>query len=138
MGISTRAIRYYEELKLIIPKRSNGGFREYSDSEVDKLVTILKLKKLGLSLEEIRKLVGIRNCVKKPESSAELLKNLHARLHEFEEKITDYKNGIKEVKKVIEFLENCTECSDDAKLFKCDQCINNSNKKVPEMMKALF
>jgi cell division protein FtsZ len=55
MGISVRAIRYYEEIGLLIPcKTSENNYRYYSGSEKEKLAIILILKKMGLSLREIK------------------------------------------------------------------------------------
>lgn len=138
LGISTRAIRYYEELCLIVPKRSNGGFREYSETEVEKLITILKLKKLGLSLEEIKTLVGIKTCVEDKEAISNLLQYLHEHLHEFEEKIEDYKDGITEVSKLINFINHCKECKEHVKAFQCEQCKTKNCKEMPKIMKSLL
>jgi cell division protein FtsZ len=55
LGISIRAIRYYEEIGLLIPcKTSETNYRYYSDREKEKLGIILILKKMGLSLREIK------------------------------------------------------------------------------------
>jgi cell division protein FtsZ len=55
MGISIRAIRYYEEIGLLVPsKTSENNYRFYSDLEKGKLGIILILKKMGLSLREIK------------------------------------------------------------------------------------
>ncbi|RKN70563.1 MerR family transcriptional regulator [Paenibacillus ginsengarvi] len=54
-GISIRAIRYYEEIGLLIPyKTSQNNYRYYSDMEKGKLGVILILKKMGFSLREIK------------------------------------------------------------------------------------
>lgn len=54
-GISIRAIRYYEEIGLLIPyKTSQNNYRYYSDLEKGKLGIIQILKKMGFSLREIK------------------------------------------------------------------------------------
>ncbi|WP_367272645.1 MerR family transcriptional regulator [Paenibacillus tritici] len=53
-GLTPYTIRYYEKIGVLHePKRSNGGARVYKDSEVSYIQCLNKLKKLGLSLEEI-------------------------------------------------------------------------------------
>jgi MerR family transcriptional regulator, repressor of the yfmOP operon len=57
LSLSTRTIRYYEELGLLGEVRRRGGRRRvYGEEEVARLRFIGKLKLLGLSLEEIAEL----------------------------------------------------------------------------------
>lgn len=57
VGISRRNIRFYEKEGLLNPERNNqNGYREYSDSEVAELERIKLLRKLGLPLDEIRRM----------------------------------------------------------------------------------
>lgn len=138
LGISSRSIRYYEELGLIVPKRSHGGFREYSGVEIEKLSTILKLKKLSLSLEEIQNLVNMKQCMGNKKSAAELLTCLHKRMHEFEDRIKDYKDGLNEMKNFINIIENCGNCKSPAEVFRCKECLEEQDKEMPQLMKAML
>ncbi|AIQ44405.1 MerR family transcriptional regulator [Paenibacillus sp. FSL R7-0297] len=53
-GLTPYTIRYYEKIGVLHePKRSNGGARVYKESEVSYIQCLNKLKKVGLSLEEI-------------------------------------------------------------------------------------
>jgi DNA-binding transcriptional MerR regulator len=57
-GLSLRTIRYYGEVALVEPSaRSRGGFRLYTESDVDRLQLIKRMKPLGFSLEETRTLL---------------------------------------------------------------------------------
>jgi MerR family transcriptional regulator, repressor of the yfmOP operon len=57
LGITTRTIRYYEEIGLMGPtERLGGGTRTYANPDVLRLKFILKLKQLGISLKEIHQL----------------------------------------------------------------------------------
>ena len=57
VGISKKSIRFYEEEGLLCPQRnSENGYRNYSDADVDTLLKIKALRKLGLPLDEIRSL----------------------------------------------------------------------------------
>lgn len=54
LGITTRTIRYYEEVGLMgSSKRSSGGTRSYNRDDVLRIKFILKLKELGISLKEM-------------------------------------------------------------------------------------
>ncbi len=60
LGITTRTIRYYEEIDLMgKSKRLGGGTRTYNGEEVLRLKFILKLKDMGISLKEIQELSEI-------------------------------------------------------------------------------
>jgi len=53
-GISSRALRYYDEIVLLKPARINSsGYRIYGQKEVDRLQQILFYRELGVSLESI-------------------------------------------------------------------------------------
>lgn len=57
-GISTRTLRYYDEIGILKPARTNSsGYRIYGQREVDLLQQILFYRELGLSLEAIRSIV---------------------------------------------------------------------------------
>lgn len=55
-GVSTRTLRYYEELGLLAPSsHSSGGARRYSEANAERLLRIRELQELmGLNLDEIR------------------------------------------------------------------------------------
>lgn len=58
-GLTPRTLRYWEEIGLLPPaERLEGGFRLYSQADVERLQRIVELKKLlGFSLTEIRRIV---------------------------------------------------------------------------------
>ena len=62
LGVSTRTIKYYEELGLVSPEnRSPGGFRLYGAADVERLQRILRLKGMGFSLAAIREFLSVRD-----------------------------------------------------------------------------
>ena len=57
VGITRKNIRFYEAQGLLMPRRnSENGYREYGEEDVVALERIKLLRKLGLPLEEIRKM----------------------------------------------------------------------------------
>ena len=57
LGITTRTIRYYEEIGLMgPPERQGGGTRSYNRADILRLKFILKMKELGISLKEMQAL----------------------------------------------------------------------------------
>ncbi len=60
LNITTRTIRYYEEIGLMGPtERLGGGTRTYNRDDILRLKFILKLKQLGISLKDIQELSEI-------------------------------------------------------------------------------
>lgn len=59
-GVSTRTLRYYEELGLLSPSgHSPGGARRYSDTDLARVLRIRELQELvGFNLDEIKTIVA--------------------------------------------------------------------------------
>lgn len=58
-GISTRTLRYYDEIELLKPLKINSsGYRIYGQNEVNKLQQILFYRELGISLENIKNIIN--------------------------------------------------------------------------------
>ena len=52
-GVTTKALRHYDRIGLLVPKRTAAGYRVYSDQDLERLKQIVALKFLGLSLRQI-------------------------------------------------------------------------------------
>ncbi len=59
-GFTPATLRYYEDIGLLEqPERSKAGYRLYRQRDVDRVRFIGRAKRLGLTLDEIRSLVGV-------------------------------------------------------------------------------
>ncbi len=58
-GVTFRALRFYEKRGLVSPQR-HGSTRVYRQADRDRLALILKGKKLGFTLEEIRQMLAVQ------------------------------------------------------------------------------
>ncbi|WP_123042932.1 MerR family transcriptional regulator [Cohnella candidum] len=57
-GISTRTLRFYDEIGILKPARTNSsGYRIYGQTEVDRLQQILFYRELGVDLNRIKQIV---------------------------------------------------------------------------------
>ena len=62
VGLSLRTIRYYEEVGVVPPSgRTAGGFRLYTDDDIERLRLVKQMKPLDFSLEEMRDLLHTRD-----------------------------------------------------------------------------
>ncbi len=59
VDLSLRSVRFYEESGLLTPEaRSAGGFRLYSEDQVERLLLIKRMKPLGFKVEQMRELLS--------------------------------------------------------------------------------
>lgn len=57
--LSIRSLRHWEDVGLLRPSgRTVGGFRVYTEDDVDKILAIRRMKPLGFSLDEMRSALG--------------------------------------------------------------------------------
>lgn len=57
-GVSSRTLRYYDEIGILKPARINSsGYRIYGPKEVDRLQQILFYRELGMSLDQIKDII---------------------------------------------------------------------------------
>jgi len=59
LDISPRAIRFYEEKRLISPQRNKANQRIYSKRDRARLKLILRGKRFGYTLDEIEEMIGM-------------------------------------------------------------------------------
>ena len=61
-GISTKAIRYYEQIGILTPPaRTSSGYRHYDQTALGRLGFVRAAQALGLSLGEIRQIIAFRD-----------------------------------------------------------------------------
>ncbi|KKM10342.1 hypothetical protein SY88_14165 [Clostridiales bacterium PH28_bin88] len=59
LSLNPRTLRYYESIGLLVPSgRAANGYRIYTEKDKSTLQFILRAKRFGLSLEEIRLLLA--------------------------------------------------------------------------------
>ncbi len=61
-GVSTKALRFYERQGLVPePARTEGGYRDYSDATVGRVVFIKDAQAAGFTLSQIGEILAIRD-----------------------------------------------------------------------------
>ena len=58
-GLPSKTIRYYEEIGLIKPARTDNGYRDFSGTDLHKLRFLGRARGLGFSIEDCRTLLGL-------------------------------------------------------------------------------
>lgn len=84
VGLSLRSVRFYEESGLLEPvARTSGGFRLYTESQVDRLLLIKRMKPLGFSVEEMRTLLVAYDSANSPAGDEEARKEAREEIRRF-------------------------------------------------------
>lgn len=73
VGISSKNIRFYEEQGLLQPRRTENGYRDYRQEDVEQLKRIKLFRKLGVPVEQIGKLfqgrISVNDCLENQEAA---------------------------------------------------------------------
>lgn len=137
--VTTRTIRYYEELGLIEPQqRTGGGFRLYSEDQLRRLDIVQSLKALGFDLERISAIFKLKENV---ETGGDLARKMIGCLAEQQEeidrKIDCYRQMKERNSRAIEVLKGCVCCS--IKVFErdCHHChVYQQHPEVPDVIEC--
>jgi MerR family copper efflux transcriptional regulator len=88
IGLSVDAIRFYER-NALLPRapRTEGGFRQYGENDVETLAFIRRVQGLGFKLSEIRGLLSLRGNRLQP--CAPVRRRLEEKLADVRRKLAD-------------------------------------------------
>ncbi|MEK9138152.1 MAG: MerR family transcriptional regulator, partial [Bacteroidota bacterium] len=141
VGVSQRCLRYYEELGIIEPEhRTSGGYRLYSEDQVNKLRMIDGLKSLGLPLSQIRDILTVKNGAGiGAEKASRVLQLFNLQLQQIDDKIVYYHRLRASVVSAVEIvMMNCSCCHKDMHMERCQDCeVITGRKDLPLPMSLL-
>lgn len=140
-GTNLRTLRYYEELGLMRPaRRSEGGFRYYRPTDLNRLNMIRNLQELGLQLDRIGTLMDTRDVglsrveflARVREALAEQDRLIQERIAAFERQ----RGRLREAVGKLGHCENCPQSPSPGNNF-CEPC-THTGEPLPEHLSALF
>lgn len=131
-GISTRTLRYYDQIGLLSSKRENSNnYRVYNQNEIDLLQQILLYKELGLELKEIQKIIS--------SSDYNPLSAMENHLENLLEKQKNINLLIKNVKKtILNFKGEKTMTNDEKFLGLKQEIIDKNESKYGKQVREKF
>ena len=112
-GVTSRTIRFYEDKGLVEPERQ-GLTRIYSRSDRARLKLILRGRRLGFSLQEIKKMIDLYNPEVEPteqlnytlQKCEEQLEKLKVQRQDINEAISELEEGISDLKDHLDGQKN--------------------------------
>ena len=85
-GISAKTIRYYESIGVLpSPQRTQNGYRDYSEKDLELARFVAGIRSLDLSLDEIMELLAMRDRREAP--CRTLLDRIEQKANQIEERI---------------------------------------------------
>lgn len=101
-GISTKMIRYYDEIGLVRPaSRTDSNYREYDQREINELRFIRRARSLGFSMEEITLLLSLWRDRERPSREVKTIADRH---------IADLEARILEMQAMAGTLRHLSRC----------------------------
>ncbi len=98
-GVNVETMRFYERKGLLpAPQRTSGGYRQYSESDLKRLLFILTAKRHGFTLQEIKELLELRV------SSENTCEQVQAIAREKIKLIDEKLRELKRIKKALQIL----------------------------------
>lgn len=105
--LSIKTIRHYDEVGLVTPSaRSAGGFRLYTEADVERLLVIRRMKPLGFTLAEMKELLEALDVLEDSTSSATLRRQAGATLDVLRGKAQD---SCENLRRQLTYAEELTD-----------------------------
>jgi len=107
LGVTPRTLKYYEERGLVTPSRSEGRYRLYDETDLERFGRILRLRSLGFSLHGIVEM--LKRPLEKteagqnrysPDSLADIRQGLQQQLASIDTRIESVRRELKEAQAV--------------------------------------
>ena len=131
-GVSTRTLRYYDQIGLLSPVRlSSSGYRIYGQAEVDTLQQILFYREMGMPLADIADAIGGKDF--------DRIRSLRSHLQLLEARKLQTEHMIATVRKTIQKEMGVTQMTDREK-FECfkEKLVQENEEKYGEELREKY
>lgn len=106
-GLPVKTVRYYDEIGLVSPARSDSGYRAYSTVDLHRLQFVSRSRGLGFSLDDCRHLLSLYD--DESRASADVKRIVREKLVEVDRKIEE----LQSLKSTLTHLAN--NCRGDSR-----------------------
>jgi DNA-binding transcriptional MerR regulator len=132
-GTTLRTVRFYEMEGLLTPsEREGAAHRRFPPAELRKLQCISGLREAGLSLQDIKTLIGIKaRCPSAENAAATLMSALNERIDEMQQRIAVLNKVRADLCATVEALRACRDCDAPSFPKPCNTCSHMSQADLP-------
>ena len=104
-GVNPKTVRYYETIGVLPePPRTSSGYRDYDDSYVGRLTFVRTAQRLGVTLDEVKEILGFRE---RGEVPCAYVRDV------IDAQVTDIDRRIRELQELRGQLGELAEAADD-------------------------
>ncbi|KAK1178867.1 MerR family transcriptional regulator [Streptomyces sp. NBS 14/10] len=107
LGIETHVLRHWENVGALTVRRDGNGYRSYDDNALEQARTVLKLRRVGLSLPEVTAAMSATK------SAAQAV--VRAKIAALESEVVQRQQAIAFLRHTVEcrhrYLDDCPDCA---------------------------
>jgi DNA-binding transcriptional MerR regulator len=121
LGVTPKTLRFYEAKGILpSPRRNGAGYRMYAPEDLERARLVLRLKAMGLQLDEAREVLACAEEACCGGTGPRLEETLHSKLAEIEDRIreltalrTHLREALSSLRSAVERNRSATECDED-------------------------
>ena len=111
VGVSLRTIRFYQQKGLVTPSlRTSSGMSLYSQSDINRIRFIRRLKNTGINLEQIEAILNPGSEGDRKAKVEHTLKVLGLEAENARKRITELEQQSQEREDIIHLVKKCLNC----------------------------
>ncbi len=139
-GKTVRALHLYEELGLLRPARSEGGFRLYGPDELARVYWIGKLQDMGFKLQQIQGLLAAISREERAPAAMERVRNLfQGRIEQTRKQLRKLLQLERDLAEAIAYLDDCRTCPEVGQAQDaCAECGQSTTRTAPELVSGIY
>ena len=124
LGVTAKTLRFYEAKGILPPARRNGaGYRLYSPEDLERVRFVLRLKEVGLVLDEVREVLTCAEEACCGGTGPQLEKMLRSKLDEVRSRIRDLRAVSRKLEETLASIREAAERSRDADRCEEEICL---------------
>jgi DNA-binding transcriptional MerR regulator len=136
-----RTVRFYEEEGILRPaRRTDGGHRLFPRSELDRLMLITDMRLAGLSLDEIKHILEVKQTgISGSEAALQATQVLSGRIEELRDKLLVLTRLREDLAATTDIMTACVTCHNTQFPSSCASCsVMASPATLPRSMRVLW
>jgi DNA-binding transcriptional MerR regulator len=136
-----RTVRFYEEEGILRPvRRTDGGHRLFDRRELERLMLVSDMRAAGLSLDEIKQLLEIKQRAPSGGDAArQATEVLTRRIAELREKLAVLQRLQEDLAETTAVIAGCMECNHTHVPGRCDTCeVMAERPSLPRSLRVLW
>jgi DNA-binding transcriptional MerR regulator len=123
-----RTVRFYEEEGILLPvRRTDGGHRLFEKSELERLMLVTDMRAAGLSLDEIKQILEVKQRA-----------ILARRIEDLRDKLVVLARLQEDLGRTTDVMTACIDCHDTPFPTRCESCTVMASPSLPRSMRVLW